>query len=144
MSVETDLISQLFGRGSFWKGAVRYRLYNCWSAAEPYSVYTRDPPPLPPRSALCCCSTLARPEWPFSALIGRRAERWGASETEGNTVSVSHKRSFIVCCQVHNAIIITVSPLFCVCAYLDKDLLALIIPHFHTGLKYSCFQISFL
>lgn len=51
MSAGTDFIYQLFGRGLFWKGAVRYRLYYCWSAAEPYSVYTRDPPPPPLRLA---------------------------------------------------------------------------------------------
>ena len=93
MSAGTDFIYQLFGRGLFWKGAVRYRLYYCWSAAEPYSVYTRDPPPPPLRLArcCCCCSTVARPEWPFSALIGRRAGRWGARETEGNTHTHTNK-----------------------------------------------------
>lgn len=61
MSAGTDFIYQLFGRGLFWKGAVRYRLYYCWSAAEPYSVYTRDPPPPPLRLARSLAAAAAAP-----------------------------------------------------------------------------------
>lgn len=62
------------------------RLYYCWRAAEPYSVYTRDPPPPSPSSR----STVARPEWSFSAVIGPRGGGWGAREVEGKA---SHTRS---------------------------------------------------
>lgn len=63
----------------FWKGAVRYRLYNCWSAAEPYGVYTRDPPPPSPPLLLLngreARRAVLRSDWTESRKVGREGDR---------------------------------------------------------------------
>ena len=71
-SAATDFASQLLGRGWRRKGAVRRGLYYRRSAAEPRSVYTRDPPP--PQAG----AAPPRPAPPAAAMIGRRPRGGGA------------------------------------------------------------------